>query len=313
MVSKKTTIVNEQGFHMRAASDFARAMAAFQSDITISSADKIANGKSVMLLMAAGLKRGTEIEVRCEGVDEEAQLAKACEMIDSGLATDKLQEEVHQMLKGIPASEGIGIGRAVVVEQQNITYETGPAADPEQEKARLHRAIDGCIRYTEGLAEKLEQSLDPRDTEIIRGHVTMLSDPFLIEQIEANIDGDSLRKLPRNRSSICSKGCSRVPRTSIPGSGATDVEDIKRNLLELLVGVKPVDLKHLPQDTILVVGDLTPSMTAEMDHHSVRGIVTESGGMTSHSCHPLQGPGDPGSAQCSGCPLPNSERAGGHR
>lgn len=85
MVSKKTTIVNEQGFHMRAASDFARAMAAFQSDITISSADKTANGKSVMLLMAAGLKRGTEIEIRCEGVDEEAQLAKACEMIDSGL------------------------------------------------------------------------------------------------------------------------------------------------------------------------------------------------------------------------------------
>lgn len=178
------------------------------------------------------------------------------------------------MLKGIPASEGIGIGRAVVVEQQNITYETGPAADPEQEKARLHRAIDGCIRYTEGLAEKLEQSLDPRDTEIIRGHVTMLSDPFLIEQIEANIDGGQPAEAAAESVLDLFKGCSRVPRTSIPGSGATDVEDIKRNLLELLVGVKPVDLKHLPQDTILVVGDLTPSMTAEMDHHSVRGIVT---------------------------------------
>lgn len=88
MVSKKTTIVNEQGFHMRAASDFVREMAAFQSDITISSAEKTANGKSIMLLMAAGFKRGTEIEVKCEGADEEAQLAKACELIESGLGDE---------------------------------------------------------------------------------------------------------------------------------------------------------------------------------------------------------------------------------
>lgn len=187
------------------------------------------------------------------------------------------------MLKGIPASEGIGIGRAVVVEQQNITYETGPAADPEQEKARLHRAIDGCIRYTEGLAEKLEQSLDPRDTEIIRGHVTMLSDPFLIEQIEANIDGGQPAEAAAESVLDLFKGMFQSAEDEYTRQRATDVEDIKRNLLELLVGVKPVDLKHLPQDTILVVGDLTPSMTAEMDHHSVRGIVTESGGMTSHS------------------------------
>ena len=88
MVSKKTTIVNEQGFHMRAASDFVKEMAAFQSDITISSTEKTANGKSIMLLMAAGFKRGTEIEVKCEGVDEEAQLAKACELIESGLGDE---------------------------------------------------------------------------------------------------------------------------------------------------------------------------------------------------------------------------------
>ena len=88
MVSKKTTIINEQGFHMRAASDFVKEMAAFQSDITISSAEKTANGKSIMLLMAAGFKRGTEIEVWCEGADEAAQLAKACELIESGLGDE---------------------------------------------------------------------------------------------------------------------------------------------------------------------------------------------------------------------------------
>lgn len=84
MVSKNVTIINEQGFHMRAAGDFSKEMAKFKSSITLSSTDKTANGKSIMLLMAAGLKRGTEVSIKCEGEDEEAQLAKACELIESG-------------------------------------------------------------------------------------------------------------------------------------------------------------------------------------------------------------------------------------
>ena len=187
------------------------------------------------------------------------------------------------MLKGIAASEGIGIGRAVIIEQQNITYETGPAGGPEQEKARLHRAIDDFVRYTEDLAEKLEQSLDPRDTEIIRSHITMLSDPFMIEQMDALITGGQSAEAAAESVLDLFKGIFQSAEDEYTRQRATDVEDIKRSLLELLLGVKPVDLKHLPRDTILVVSDLTPSMTAEMDHDSVLGIVTESGGMTSHS------------------------------
>ena len=89
MVSKKATIINEQGFHMRAAGDFVNEMAKFTSNITISSAHKTANGKSIMTLMAAGFKCGTEVEIKCEGEDEEVQLEKAYEMIESGLGENK--------------------------------------------------------------------------------------------------------------------------------------------------------------------------------------------------------------------------------
>ena len=70
MVSKKTTIVNEQGFHMRAASDFVKEMAAFQSDITISSTEKTANGKSIMLLMAAYALPRLEMHAWAAGAGE---------------------------------------------------------------------------------------------------------------------------------------------------------------------------------------------------------------------------------------------------
>lgn len=84
MVSRKTTIVNRDGFHMRAAGDFAKAMAAFDSEVTVSSATKSVNGKSMMHLIASGFQKGAELTVQCEGSDETAQLDKACEMIDSG-------------------------------------------------------------------------------------------------------------------------------------------------------------------------------------------------------------------------------------
>lgn len=58
MVSRQITIVNRDGFHMRAAGDFAKAMAAFQSEVTVSSANKSVNGKSIMHLIGLRLPEG---------------------------------------------------------------------------------------------------------------------------------------------------------------------------------------------------------------------------------------------------------------
>ena len=85
MVSKTVKIVNEQGFHMRPASVFSQEMAKFDSEIYLKGNGKTANGKSVMTLIASGFKCGTDITVECTGAEEEAQLAKAVEMIEAGL------------------------------------------------------------------------------------------------------------------------------------------------------------------------------------------------------------------------------------
>ena len=84
MVSKKLTVVNAQGFHMRPASDFAKEMGSFTSEIILKHNGVDVNAKSLMNIMAACIKCGNELEVVCEGPDEEAALAKACEMIESG-------------------------------------------------------------------------------------------------------------------------------------------------------------------------------------------------------------------------------------
>ncbi len=85
MVSKETKIVNPMGMHMRPAGMFAQAMMKYDSDVTLVFGDKEINAKSIMNLMAACIKCGSELEVRCSGPDEEAALAEAIRLIESGL------------------------------------------------------------------------------------------------------------------------------------------------------------------------------------------------------------------------------------
>lgn len=85
MVSKKTTVVNSQGFHMRPAGNFANEMGKFKSDINIVVNGNSVNAKSLMNIIAACIKCGTEVEIQCDGEDEQQALAKAIQMIDDGL------------------------------------------------------------------------------------------------------------------------------------------------------------------------------------------------------------------------------------
>ena len=79
MVSKKFVIENEQGLHMRPAGVLAKAVTKFVFE------DKKINAKSLLNIIGACIKCGSEIELVCEGPDEEAALAHATELIESGL------------------------------------------------------------------------------------------------------------------------------------------------------------------------------------------------------------------------------------
>ena len=85
MVSKIVKVTNEQGMHMRPATVFSAAVTPFDADVKINFNGNSYDGKSVMMLMAACIKCGAEIEIICDGADEEAALAKAVELVESGL------------------------------------------------------------------------------------------------------------------------------------------------------------------------------------------------------------------------------------
>lgn len=85
MVSKKIVVNNASGLHARPASVLAQAAGKCNSDVKIVVGEKTIVAKSILNIMAAAIKKGTEIELVCEGPDEEKDLATLAELIESGL------------------------------------------------------------------------------------------------------------------------------------------------------------------------------------------------------------------------------------
>ena len=85
MVSQKVTLTNVQGFHMRPAGVFAAAMGKFSSNVTIKFNGNEINGKSLMNIIAACIKCGSEVEICCDGADENDALKTAVDLVESGL------------------------------------------------------------------------------------------------------------------------------------------------------------------------------------------------------------------------------------
>ncbi len=85
MVTQKTTIKNPTGLHLRPAGLFCKTAVQYKSKITFQYKDITANAKSVLSVLGACIKRGDEIELICEGVDEEEALQAMVKIIEDGL------------------------------------------------------------------------------------------------------------------------------------------------------------------------------------------------------------------------------------
>lgn len=85
MVSKKVTVCNPSGIHARPASVLVKKTAKCKSNIYILVDEKKIVAKSILNIMAAAIKKGTEIEIQCDGENEEEDLAAVVALIESGL------------------------------------------------------------------------------------------------------------------------------------------------------------------------------------------------------------------------------------
>ncbi len=85
MVSQKVTVANKSGLHARPAAILAQAAGKCDSDVRILYGNKNIQAKSILNIMSAAIKCGTEIEIQCEGDTEAEDLKTIVDLIESGL------------------------------------------------------------------------------------------------------------------------------------------------------------------------------------------------------------------------------------
>lgn len=188
------------------------------------------------------------------------------------------------MYKGTGASAGIGIGKVVIVEEKELVIKRENITDAAAEIQRFKGALETSMKQTEALAADLAQRVGEKEAEILNGHIMLLSDPMLTGEIEAMIINDSV-----NSEFAIETVCTNYANVfasmgdELMQQRATDMKDIKTRMQKVLLGVESVDIAALPEGSIILAKDLTPSMTAGINPANVTGIVTELGGRTSHS------------------------------
>ena len=96
------------------------------------------------------------------------------------------------MYKGIAGSEGIGIGNVVIIEEHEIVIENKKITDTDAEIARLQGAIEKFVNDTNAMADRMEKTVGAKDADILRGHIQMLQDPTIEEQITALIVSEKI-------------------------------------------------------------------------------------------------------------------------
>ena len=197
------------------------------------------------------------------------------------------------MYKGVNASDGIGIGVVRVAVEPDLSFTPTAPDDPSAEKARYAEARNKFLEITNKQMERMIANGLVAEAGIMGAHVEFAEDEGIVEMVDGSIDAGMCAEQAVSEAYDMYYNMFAGMEDELFRERAADVADVKTGLLCGLLGQELVDLSSLPENTIVVVHELTPSMTADIDKNNVAAIVTETGGRTSHAaiiCRALEIP-----------------------
>lgn len=182
--------------------------------------------------------------------------------------------------KGIGTSPGVALGRLRLYHPQETAVSRGLIApeETEGEIASFLAARSEAITRADWALERLEGA----SRDIMLAQRDMLSDEAIRDAVTEQIRSELICG-PLAVQTTLEKYRSRLLRSKNERmrERAADLEDVCRQLLRAYV---PEDDRVSEEEPVVIAAiDLLPSDTARLDFSLVKGIITEVGGMTSHS------------------------------
>ena len=190
------------------------------------------------------------------------------------------------MISGIPASPGIVFGKALVLKEEKIVLDMQKIKDSQvdEEIARFYAGREAAVEQLNSIKERAYQSLGEEIAAIFEGHLMILEDEELEEEIIDYLRSNHVNAAVAANVVIDQQVAilSEIDDEYLK-ERAGDIRDIGNRLIKNILGMHIVDLGEINEEAILVAYDLTPSETAQLNLDKVLGFVTDIGGRTSHT------------------------------
>lgn len=299
----KVRIADPNGIHARPAGLIAEAAKSGTAEVIIRLGDRKASAASPVGLMLLGAQHNDELTIEAKGADgaeianriaallggpevattaasEAAPQAVAKSEVTAAPASNDAPElwgpGVAKTIEGTTASPGLAAGTSVRITSEDFEVsETG--ADVEMEIKELRAALKTAAA---DISAKIAASKG-QQAEILTAHLSFVEDPDLRDAAWTMIrDGKSAgyawkTAIDRQVAALRKLG------NPVLAERASDLEDVRRRVLAILLGVSG-SATVLPDDAIIFAADLLPSQFADLDLTKVAGIVLAYAGPTAH-------------------------------
>lgn len=190
----------------------------------------------------------------------------------------------NNLIKGIPASPGIAIGKAFLYKEANLEILEKSILSKEEELERLIKGREIAKKQLEEIKESTLKKLGKDKADIFEGHITLLEDEELFSEIESKIsDKKCTAEFALNEAIDEYANMLANLEDAYFKERAGDLRDIGRRWLYGVINAQIVDFSKLEPETIIVARELNPSDTAQINLENVLAFITEIGGKTAHS------------------------------
>jgi phosphotransferase system enzyme I (PtsI) len=190
------------------------------------------------------------------------------------------------LLKGIPASPGIVVGPVHLLrwEVPEVPATAIDAADVEREVERLRIAFARAIERLRNIRDRASRTAGPAEAAIFDVQITIIEDAELQRQVEEIIRQQFSAERAFDVVMLeWREHFGRSPHAMLR-ERVSDLMDVHIRVLTVLLDLPDHDPVDLPKgsNAIVVTGDLTPSLTLQLDREAIAAIATDAGTRTSH-------------------------------
>ncbi len=191
------------------------------------------------------------------------------------------------MIMGDVASFGVARGKAFVCacsERTMAPRRTVRDDETQHELGKFDAAVSEAEKDLLILKERTQQSAGEEEASIFEAHIQLLHDPMLREEISAlclieklNVEAALDEAIDKLAALFV-----QLEDPSFQERGA-DLRDVGNRLRDILAKRQVSRPPVFPDGSVVVTGELLPSIIAQLNSRTIRALVIEHGGQTAHA------------------------------